>query len=445
MATQKLPSNPSGNPFRFSESTTVTFEPDMYGAKTADLLRQRYVPLRKIAEGGMGQIFAVQERLSGRIVALKVMTHATQSKPHFVQQFMREAVITARLQHPHIIPVHELGFLMERQQLYYTMRFVDGAPFSESRVHISQADQLEILLKAASAVEAAHEQGLWHRDLKPDNILVGKDGGVYVIDWGVVTVQRGANYELALPDLVVARDIVPMSDPMPDLLLKQTANALTTHNGICIGTPKYMAPEQLSANDAEMGVVSDVWAFGLMLYETLTGRHPYPDMNFSKPGQALAHLMENEIVDPKTINPHIPGKLAVLCSRMLRKEPASRLSSLRLFIDTLRGFLDSSAKSATISGQIPTITPLPFSTLRTPTPEAQGSIMIASPTERTVLSSPPQQTLQCIESPSSSSHTPGALEVSRLERKLAICLEIMKLRWWQYRKRRDLLMGLAML
>src|SRR5262249_31200215 len=177
------------------------------------------------------------------------------STPH-VQQFVREAVITARLQHPSIIPVYDLGFLSSNQ-LYYTMRYVHGHRFSELIGRIEMNEQLRILRNAALAVSAAHTEGLWHRDLKPGNIMVGVAGDTYVIDWGLVSVQPGRSYKLNLPEIVIGHQ----HHLIPDNLMQQTSEALTD-SGLFgrIGTPQYMSPEQFANNDSKEGVVSDVWA-----------------------------------------------------------------------------------------------------------------------------------------------------------------------------------------
>ena len=225
----------------------------------------------------MGKIFLVQERLSSRFVALKVMLERYLDSMRHVQQFIREAVITARLQHPHIIPVYDLGFL-EANQLYYTMRYVDGDPFSKSIHSIGLERDLLILWQAAKAVQHAHALGLWHRDLKPENILVSQQWEAFVIDWGLVSIQPGKEYKLDLPRILIERE----SFVFEDTLLTDTQEAISTMELLpdagsapLIGTPAYMAPEQCAGHVATMGIASDVWAFGVMLFEA--SHWPAPD------------------------------------------------------------------------------------------------------------------------------------------------------------------------
>ena len=266
--------------FGFDDQISLSFEAVNVGKDTASQLREQFVPLRKLGAGGMGHIYIVQERLGGRIVALKVMDQSGPSDRSLVEQFMREAIITARLQHPHIVPVYKIGFLTDGK-LYYTMRYVDGGTFKRVLPQLDLRQRLRVLCFAASAVRHAHERGLWHRDLKPDNILVGHHPNeVYVIDWGLVTVVSGYSYQMKLPSIIIkAQDLI--DDPLPDLLLKETSQAITqpvsAEDGLLIGTPMYMAPEQLAPSNSAMGPCSDVWAFGVMLYEALAGKHPYKE------------------------------------------------------------------------------------------------------------------------------------------------------------------------
>src|SRR5262249_22967574 len=146
----------------------------------------------------------VQESMTGRFVALKVMLERfLYSEPH-VQQFVREAVITARLQHPNIIPVYDLGF-MDDYHLYYTIRYVYRFHFGERMTTATSEENLRSLGLAAQGVLHAHQAGLWHRDIKPNNILVDKSGEVFVTDWGLVSIQPGRDYRFDLPSILVQR------------------------------------------------------------------------------------------------------------------------------------------------------------------------------------------------------------------------------------------------
>jgi eukaryotic-like serine/threonine-protein kinase len=325
---------------------TIDFLGEGINVSIADELKRKYLPIRLLKSGGMGTIFLVQERFSGRFVALKVMLdQLCTSTPH-VHQFVREAVITARLQHIHIIPVYDIGFI-EGNQLYYTMRYVEGEPFARLLRSVSLKTRLAILQAAARAVDYAHVLGLWHRDLKPENILIhkgfDKNGEVFVIDWGLVSVQPGANYKLDLPDILIDR----RSFTFEDRLIDETSEAITTMildpapgtgTARLIGTPAYMAPEQCRNDQQTMGTISDVWAFGVMLFEAITGEHPIPDHRELGSREIVSRVLHQDYRRPKSIDPSIPDPLDLLCTRML-KPPDERLVSLKLFIDELDSFI----------------------------------------------------------------------------------------------------------
>jgi serine/threonine-protein kinase len=319
--------------FGFSP-TEIDFAIQGVGVGAATRLNERFQPVLHINSGGMGKLFLVQELLSGRYVALKVMLEDKLKDTSLVHQFVREAVITARLQHPHIIPVHELGFL-EKGQLYYSMRYVDGHPLSEIMYDVELEEKLRILRSAALAVDFAHSQGLWHRDLKPQNILVGLLGDAYVIDWGLVTVQHAKEYRLDLPRIVVGRDTYIL----PDRLLENTNAAITTAGGQLIGTPAYMAPEQFEADDAQMGVVSDIWAFGIMLFEALTQRHPVENHRTLSFAELARQMRSGRFPEPRDIVKDLPQELSSLCLRMLKPNVKDRMKSLKEFHEEVTQYL----------------------------------------------------------------------------------------------------------
>ena len=309
----------------------------------AHYLKKRFRPISPISKGGMGKLFLVQEVLSGRFVALKVMLESASSDVSLVHQFVREAVITARLQHPHIIPIYELGFLTEGQ-LYYTMRYVDGNTFDDVIHKTDLEERLRVLRSAATAVDHAHEQGLWHRDLKPNNILVGPLGDTYVIDWGLVSVQPKRDYRLNLPRIIIEQKM----SVMPDNLLDETNKAVTLAGGKVIGTPAYMSPEQFEGDDSIMGAASDVWAFGVMLFEAITGRHPIENVGALRPHEILHRVLVEGLPAPRDISKDVPEALDNLCRRMLQKNASERMQTLKIFIEELTQYLKYQGK--TIAG-----------------------------------------------------------------------------------------------
>jgi serine/threonine-protein kinase len=305
-------------------------------------LNERFRPVHRIAAGGMGKIYLAQEVLSGRYVALKVMANDATRDQSLVQQFIREAVITARLQHPNVIPVYDLGFL-GGTQLYYTMRYIENESFAHLLGSTDLFEALRILRSVGYALQHAHAQGLWHRDVKPANILVGRFGDVYLIDWGLVSTESGREYRLNLPRIVLDHP----SHVLPDDLMERTREAITsgnrgtTGNRGLIGTLRYMAPEQALEDNDLMGRASDIWALGTILYEVLTGRHPAGEV--ISPMRMLAWLVQTKdnAVAPIEINPHIPRALSDLCVHMLQRDAKERMSNIDEFISVSSSMLHS--------------------------------------------------------------------------------------------------------
>lgn len=334
-----LPTTPRQERFGFEKSDIITKERSL-GVDIGERLQSRFLPVMHITTGGMGRLLLVQELLSGRYVALKVMLEENLMDTSLVHQFIREAVITARLQHPHIIPVYELGFL-EKEHLYYTMRYVDGSPFNEVMQQVDLGEKLRILRGAALAVDHAHSHGLWHRDLKPQNILVGQLGEAYVIDWGLVTVQHGREYKLNLPRIVVEKSTFTL----PDRLLEETNEACTLANDLIMGTPAYMAPEQFYGDNYTMGIVSDVWAFGVMLFEALTGQHPLGNYRSLSFNELKTSIVEKPFPQPDDLTIGLPRSLNQLCLQMLIKAPGQRMQSLEGFVEGVTEYLKSQAQT----------------------------------------------------------------------------------------------------
>jgi serine/threonine protein kinase len=342
--------------FGFRDQVVVTPLDDASRGRAGALLAERYVPLRPLSAGGMGRILLVEERHTGRQVALKLMNGVSLQNAELVQQFIREAVITARLDHPNIIPIYELGFL-NSDQLYYTMRYVpDGVSFSALVGSSDRQAQLRVLLGAARALDHAHKQGLWHRDFKPDNVMIGRLGETYVIDWGLVTVQPGRRYPLELPSLQVRWEEIQFEDMLPPA--PAAARGPSAASGLLVGTPNYMAPEQVERDDSKQGAHSDVWAVGLILRQIFTGQHPV-----QAPGDnaySLMNKMAQIVFRPlRQEAPTCPPELAQLADLMLVREPQRREPNLRRLIALLERMLDAAPPALAALASLPSPTPMP--------------------------------------------------------------------------------------
>jgi len=347
------------NVFGF-KSSEIGFSEGDIGANTVLKLSERFGPGVLIAQGGMGRIMLVQEKLSGRYVALKVMLKKFLNQQSLVDQFVREAVITARLHHPHVIPVHDLGFLGGKQ-LYYTMQYIEGQPFNKLIHQVSLEERLLILRDSALAVHYAHSQGLWHRDLKPHNILVGQFGDTYVTDWGLVSLRPGHEYTLNLPRIMAEQTTYMDPDEMLDVYPQQPATGAPagspTPTGApagsptIIGTPNYMAPEQLIGDEEIMGAVSDIWAFGVMLFQILTKSHPLGEYATKNTWEIRSYLASIEkLPSPKELDKSVPVELNKLCQHMLAINAAQRMQSLAEFIEEMTAFLRSRTGLVSMSG-----------------------------------------------------------------------------------------------
>lgn len=250
----------------------------------------RYEILELIGEGGMGAVYLAHDRELERDVALKVLRTPTPSFDDR-ERILREARILASLEHPGIVPVHDVGVLQDGR-LFYVMKRVKGGRFDDFvRGEHSRTELLRAFLQVCDAVSFAHANGVVHRDLKPQNIMLGAFGEVLVLDWGVAKWQE----ELVGPD---------------------TANSAA-------GTPGYMAPEQLH------GVVdarSDVFGLGGILFFILAGRHPSPST------ETTAEWHEEQ---------SIPAALRAICERARARHPGNRYPTVQAMAADVVNFLDA--------------------------------------------------------------------------------------------------------
>jgi serine/threonine protein kinase len=282
---------------------------------------ERYEPLDQLARGGMGQVLLALERPTGRRVALKLMHGNLVNDEALVQQFAREALITARLEHPHVVPVYDLGFI-GGGELYYAMRFVKGQSLRAALPTLERARLLRTLSAAARALCFAHAQGLWHRDVKPENILLGPHEDTYVIDWGLVSLVKGARFEF------VPRGVQLGQQPLLEFHEQRATEKALTGSGAMMGTLPYMAPEQAMADEHRIGPASDAWAFGVMLCEAVSGEHPYCSPSESNGHAVLAGLMQ--FARAPRLSPKLDATLEPLVRGLLSEDGATRLSALRV-------------------------------------------------------------------------------------------------------------------
>lgn len=236
-------------------------------ADTPDLSGTGYVLLDKLGAGGMGSVFRVEDTALGRQVALKVLG-IVDSSGEFGSRLLREAKIIAQLEHPGIVPVHDVGTLPDGR-VFYTMKLVQGRRLDQYRDELEGVpERLRIIQKVCEAVSFAHAHHVLHRDLKPQNIMVGQFGEVLVMDWGLAK--------------LLGAEIAAESGQPRKIRVEQhqssdadTAEADTAH-GAVLGTPGYMAPEQARGEVEAVGPRVDVYSLGAVLRFLLddSGRVP---------------------------------------------------------------------------------------------------------------------------------------------------------------------------
>ncbi len=258
-----------------------------------------YSVTAKIGEGGMGEVYRARDTTLDRDVAIKVLPDAFASDPERLARFEREAKVLASLNHPNIGAIYGLETSGDTRALI--LELVEGPTLADriKQGPIPLDEALPIAKQIAEALEAAHEQGVIHRDLKPANVKVKDDGTVKVLDFGL------------------AKALAP--SPTGDPSQSPTLTAAATEMGVIMGTAAYMSPEQASGQTADKR--SDIWSFGVVLYEMLTGQRLFTGKTIS---HVLAKVLEREI-DFGALPTTTPGPLRRLLRRCLDKDQKHRL------------------------------------------------------------------------------------------------------------------------
>jgi serine/threonine protein kinase/Tfp pilus assembly protein PilF len=274
-----------------------------------------YELLEQIGRGGQGVVFRARQKSLNRTVALKVISLGQWASKTHLKRFRLEAEAAARLEHPGIVPIHEVG---ERDgQCYFSMKFIEGGQLDEvtKREPMSIRHAAELIANVARTVHYAHENGILHRDIKPGNILLDQKGEPHLTDFGLARLVE--------------------------------SESTVTRTMEVLGTPSYMAPEQAVGNNAAISSVTDVYGLGAVLYQLLTGQPPFAG---GTTYETIKLLLDTEPRPPRLLNPKVDRDLSTICLKCLEKDPKRRYPSAVALAEDLECWLKHEPIQARRSG-----------------------------------------------------------------------------------------------
>lgn len=301
---------PSGDPLKTKGGAPKSTEPQL--PPLGSLGRYKLVEL--IGRGGCGAVYRARDTRLNRLVALKVPLRSMWQSDEDKQRFIQEAQ-AAVVNHPNLCPVHDAGEI--DGQPFIAMALIEGESLGDviARRELTPRAAAKFVRKIALALEEAHQKGIVHRDLKPDNVLVDQRGEPIVTDFGLARTE-------------------------------QSADAQLTAQGMVVGTPAYISPEQIRGEVGPVGPVSDVFSLGVMFYELLTGNRPFNGGLHAILGQVLSVEPES----PSQVRAVIEPELEAICLKAMEKKPADRFASMQEFADALTDYLKKSGTAAPTSG-----------------------------------------------------------------------------------------------
>jgi serine/threonine protein kinase len=277
-----------------------------------------YQVIQEVGQGGMGVVFKVRDIALDRVAALKIIRRLGASDGEATDRFLRAARLWARLQHPSIVPIYNVGQFDGMP--YVVSEFIEGVNLSalvSPSGGLPARDSARIIAEVGDALSFAHAGGVLHRDVKPSNIMIKPDGRAVLVDFGLAR---------------------PIADD---------GEATLTFHGTILGTPSFMSPEQALGRIAEIGPGTDVYSLGAALYTVLVGRPPFRGENVI---ETLRQIPEFEPVPPRRLQPNVPRDLETICLKALAKRPVDRYSSAGAMADDLRRFLNGNPIQARATG-----------------------------------------------------------------------------------------------
>lgn len=270
-----------------------------------------YELLEELGRGGMGVVYRARQMSLNRVVAIKMILRGDLASTSDLDRFRAEAEAAARLDHPSIVPVYEVG--QQQGRPYFSMKYIRGRTLSQVLADgpLPPREAAKILAAVARAIHFAHSRGVLHRDLKPSNVILDEFDLPHVMDFG---------------------------------LAKQTNDAASlTKTGAVLGTPAYMAPEQAAGARGVVGPASDVYSLGVILYHMLTGRPPF---QAASPVDTVLMVLEQDPVPPRVLNPKANRDLEMIALRCLQKPPDLRYATAEALASDLTAFLNDESISA---------------------------------------------------------------------------------------------------